>query len=134
MPALCYSKENHLIHWTLLSTLINIISLNMKSKFSNYACIKVEKILKCSLDSIPSHSPSVKIQILVWRVGWVEKAKHWWALKTNFWKRKICSHHPAMFCLIISSKLSRQWFKFSLNVIVKVMGSNPGYLLKSFLL
>ena len=36
----------------------------MKSKFSNYACIKVEKILKCSLDSIPSPSPSVKIQIL----------------------------------------------------------------------
>ena len=30
--------------------------------------IKVENILKCSLDSIPSPSPSVKIQILVEKV------------------------------------------------------------------
>ena len=36
-----------------------------------------------------------------------------------------------MFFLITSSKLSRQ-FEFSLNV--KVMGANPAYLLKSFLL
>ena len=35
-----------------------------------------------------------------------------------------------MFCLITSSKLSRQKFEFSL----KVMGLNLGYLLKSFLL
>ena len=40
-------------------------------------------------------------------------------------------HHPAMFCLITSSKHSRQKFEFSLKV--KVMGSNPSYyLLKSF--
>ena len=37
-----------------------------------------------------------------------------------------------MFCLYTSSKLSRPKFEFSLKV--KVMGSNPGYLLKSFLL
>ena len=37
-----------------------------------------------------------------------------------------------MFCLYISSKLYRPKFEFSLKV--KVMGSNPGYLLKSFLL
>ena len=36
------------------------------------------------------------------------------------------------FCLITSSKLSRQQFEFSLNV--KVMGSNPDYLPKNFLL
>ena len=30
--------------------------------------IKVEKILKGSLDSIPSPSPSVKIQIMGWKV------------------------------------------------------------------
>jgi len=35
-------------------------------------------------------------------------------------------------CLYTSSKLSRPYFEFSLKV--KVMGSNPGYLLKSFLL
>ena len=34
-----------------------------------------------------------------------------------------------MFCLIISKKLSRQEFEFLLKV--KVMGSNPAYLLKS---
>ena len=38
----------------------------------------------------------------------------------------------AMFYLITSSKLPRQHFEFSLKV--KVIGSNPGYLLKSFLL
>ena len=37
-----------------------------------------------------------------------------------------------MFCLITSSKLSRQYFEFSLKV--KVIGLNPGYLLKFFLL
>ena len=51
-------------------------------------------------------------------------------MSTNFWKQKICWHHPAMFCLITWSKHSRQKFAFSL----KVMGSIPSYLLKSFLL
>ena len=37
-----------------------------------------------------------------------------------------------MFCLYTSSKLSSTQFEFSLKV--KVMGSNPGYLLKYFLL
>ena len=56
----------------------------------------------------------------------------YWALSTNFWIQKGCWPHPAMFCLITSSKLSCQLFEFSLKV--KVMGSNAGYLLKSFLL
>ena len=75
---------------------------------------KVENILKGNLDSIPSPSLS----------------KHCGALTTNFWKQKVCWHHPAMFCLITWSKLFRQKFEFSLKVIV----SNPGYLLKSLLL
>ena len=37
-----------------------------------------------------------------------------------------------MFCLYTSGKLSHPLFEFSLKV--KVMGSNPGYFLKSFLL
>ena len=49
---------------------------------------KVEKILKGSLDSNSSPSPSVKIQIMGWKGA---KAKH-------------C---PAMICLYASSKLSR---------------------------
>ena len=43
----------------------------------------------------------------------------------------MCWHHPAMFCLITSSKLSRQWFEYSLKV--KVMGLNVGNLLIIFL-
>ena len=53
----------------------------------------------------------------------------WWCQQT-FENKKVCWHYLAMFCLVTSSKLSRQWFEFTLNV----MGSNPGYLLKSFLL
>ena len=81
---------------------------------------KVEKILKGSLDSIPSPSPSVKIQTFVCGV----KAKHC----------RGCQKFVDITqqCLITSSKLSRQLFEFSLKV--KVMGLNPGYLLKSFLL
>ena len=41
---------------------------------------------------------------------------------------KVCWQRSAMFCFYTSCKLSRPWFGFSL----KVMGSNPGYLLKSF--
>ena len=51
-------------------------------------------------------------------------------LSTNFWKQKVYWKRLTMFCLVTSSKLSRQWFEFLLKV--KVMGSNPGYLLKHF--
>ena len=43
---------------------------------------KVEKILKGALDLIPS--PSVKIQIMGGKVCLMLKAKHCWALSTNF--------------------------------------------------
>ena len=36
--------------------------------FNKFKVSKVENILKCSLDSIPSPSPSVKIQIMVGKV------------------------------------------------------------------
>ena len=58
-------------------------------------------------------------------------AKHCCVMSTNFLFSKVCCHHPAMFCHVTSSKLSCQYFEFSLKL--KVMGSNPGYLLKSFL-
>ena len=48
------------------------------------------------------------------------KAKHCWALSTNFWKKKVCWHHPAIFCLITSSKL----FPDNLNFHFTVMGLN----------
>ena len=53
----------------------------------NKGGIKVEKILKGSLDLISSPSPSVKIQIM---------------------GGKVCWQCPAMFCLYTSSKLSCQ--------------------------
>ena len=59
------------------------------------------------------------------KFAWGVKAKCCWALLTNFWKQEVCWHHPAMFCFITSSEVSRQWFEFSLKT--KVMGSNPGY-------
>ena len=64
---------------------------------------KIENILKDSLDSIPSPSPSMKIQNYV-MFAWGVKAKHCWLLSSNFWKNKVCWHHPAMFCLITSRK------------------------------
>ena len=53
--------------------------------FTKLVSVKVEKILKGSLDSIPS--PSVKVQIMS---GKGVKAKHCWMLSTNFWIQKIC--------------------------------------------
>ena len=47
-------------------------------------CFKVEKILKGSLDSIPSPSTSIKIQIMGGKVCLGVKAKHCWALSRNF--------------------------------------------------
>ena len=68
---------------------------------------KVEKILEVSLDLIPSPSPSVKSQIMGGK-AWSVKANHCWTLWTNFSKQKVCWPHPAMFCLITSSKPTRQ--------------------------
>ena len=42
--------------------------------------IKVEKNLERTLDSIPSPSPSVKIQIMSGKMACGVKAKHCWAL------------------------------------------------------
>ena len=51
--------------------------------------LKMEKILKGSLDSIPSPSPSVKIQ---WagKFALGVKIKHCCALSTTFWKQMFC--------------------------------------------
>ena len=79
-------------------------------KLMSFKNSKVEKILKGSLDSIPS--PHIhrqwKFKLRAGKFAWGVKAKDCWALSTNFWKQKVCLHHPAMFCLITSSKLSRQ--------------------------
>ena len=71
----------------------------------------VEKILKDNLDSIPSSSPSGKIQIM---------------------GGKVCLRCKGKTLLGVDNKVLKTKSKFSLKV--KVMGSNPGYLLEFFLL
>ena len=111
------------LFWHLCITYHRFLTLCTKSvKFIH----KVEKILKGSLDLIPSPSSSVKVQIVDRKVFLRWRAKHCWALSKNLWKQKVCWCLPAMFCLVISSKLFRRSFEFSLKV--KVMGSNPGYI------
>ena len=90
---------------------------------------KVEKILKSSLDSIPSPSPSVKIQIMGGKVCLRCKGK---TLLGVFLFSKVCWQRQVNFCLYNPTKLSCPYFEFSQKV--KVMGLNPGYFLKSFLL
>ena len=65
---------------------------------------KVEKNLKGSLVSIQSPSPTVKIQIMGRKICLRCKGK----TLLGFLFSKVCWHLPAMFCLITSSKLSRQ--------------------------
>ena len=93
-------------HWTFLckesyfipffEDLTNISFYENKSPFCKVG--KVGKILKGSLDSIPSPSPSLKIQIMGGKVCLTVKAKHYWALTTNFLYLKVWWQHP-MFCL-----------------------------------
>ena len=69
-----------------------------------YQTFKVEFFLKGSLDWIPSPSPSVKIQVMGGKVCLRCKGK------TLLLFSKVCWHHPAMFCLITSSKLANKKF------------------------
>jgi hypothetical protein len=72
-----------------------------------YSCYnKVEKNLKGSLDSIPSPSTSVKIQIMGGKVCLRCKGKTLLGFVNRLLKKKVCWYHPAMFCLITSCKLS----------------------------
>ena len=58
---------------------------NAKSSFIKRPWItKVENILKGNLDLIPSPSASVKIQIMSRKRCKGAKAKHCWAMSTNF--------------------------------------------------
>ena len=98
-PSITFSKCGGIIckeQWTNLS-LIN-------KDF--WPIVKVEKILKGSLDLIPS--PSVKIQIMGGKVSLRCKGKILLGIVNKLFFSKICLHHPAMFFLIMSSKLSHQ--------------------------
>ena len=69
---------------------------------------KVEKNLKCSLDSIPSPSPSVKIQIMVGKVSLRFKGKTLLGVVNRLLKTKSLLTSPSNGLPITSSKLSRQ--------------------------
>ena len=73
-----------------------------KSRHWSNTTGKVKNIQEDSLDSVSSPLPSVKIQIMGRKVFLRFLAKQSWALPTNFWKQKVCCHHPAMFCLVTS--------------------------------
>ena len=57
-----------------------------------------------------SHHLHIHWKFKFWagKFAWGVKANYCWALSTNFWKQKVCWHHPVMFCIITSSKLSCQ--------------------------
>ena len=82
---------------------INVIVTLFVASFVFNAQGKVENTLKGSLDSIPSPSTSLKIRIMGGKVCLRCKRQNiaWHCQQTL--KTKI--HHPAMFCLITSSKL-----------------------------
>ena len=68
-----------------------------------------------------------KFKLLAGKFTWGNKTKHCWLMSTNFLFKSLLTMPST------SNKLSHLWFKFSLKVKVKVIGSNPGYLLKYFL-
>ena len=81
----------------LLRIFKNSVKSTAISKVCCYFISKVEKILKSSLNSTPSPTHSLKIQIMGGKFAWGVKAKHCWAFSTNFWKQKVCWKRPAMF-------------------------------------
>ena len=107
--------------WDIFNTLLHLLvfckcwsSRIVKSLFKygwwcghNLISVKVEKILKGSLDSIPSPSSLVKIQIMGGKVCWRCKGKTLLGNVKKLLKTK-CWHHPTVFFLITSSKLSHQ--------------------------
>ena len=76
----------------LLRIFKNSVKSTAISKVCCYFISKVEKILKSSLNSTPSPTHSLKIQIMGGKFAWGVKAKHCWVLTTNFWKQKVCWH------------------------------------------
>ena len=81
----------------------------------DFELVIVEKILKGSLDLIPSPSPSVKIKIL---------------------GGKVCLRCKDKTSLGVANKLlkTKSLLKFEFSLKVKVMRLNHGYLSKCFLL
>ena len=92
---------------------------------------KVEKILKGSLDSISSPSPSVKLQIMGWKVCFRCKGKTLLGIVNKLLVTKSLLTTPSN---VLPLHL-KQTFPPTIWILTedKLMGSNPGYLLEYFL-
>ena len=114
-------------------------SLFLKLNFSflqNLGCIteqgKIGKILKGSLDSIPSPSSSVKTQIMGGKVCLRCKGKTLLGIVNKLFVFKSLLTMPSNVLPLHLKQTFPPIFEFSLKM--KVMGSIPGYFFKSFLL
>ena len=108
------------------------IQHNSLAKFY-HSISKVENISKGSLDSIPSPSPSAKIQNMGGKVCLRWKGKTLLGIVDKLFIFKCLLTTPSnVLPLHLKNILSCPWLELSMKV--KVMGSNLGYLLKSSLL
>ena len=107
--------------------LVKDMTIFLSEPVQSFFIFKVEKILKRSLDSIPSPPLSVKIQIMCGKVCLRCKGKTLLGVVNKHLKSKSLSTSPSYVLPYYRTK-----FEFSLKV--KLMASNLGYLLKSFLL
>jgi hypothetical protein len=74
-----------------------------------------------------------KFKLLVGKFTCGNKAKYYWVILTNSLFSKICWQCPAMFAFTPQTNFPAHYLK-KISLKVKVIGSNPGYLLRSFLL
>ena len=86
--------------WVHLVERFTVCWVQVHKKFS----FKVEKILIVAWIRFYHLHLQWKFKLWVGKFAWGVKAKHCWALSTFVWKQKVWWHHPAMFCLITSSK------------------------------
>ena len=98
-------------------------------KFFNL--LKVEKILKGSLDLIPSPSSSVKIQIMGRKVCLRCKGEAFLGIVNKHLNEKSCWHHPAGFALLLQVNFCTNNLNFHWRW--RWWDQIPGYLPKPFL-
>ena len=105
-PDSCLNFQNHHTwanlsqqFWICLEFELKIHLCKFKRRFRVSWNDKVEKILKGSMDSISSPSPSVKIQITGGKVCLRRKGKTLLGIVNKLFVFKSLWQHPTMFCL-----------------------------------
>ena len=103
-------------------------------KLPLFFILKVEKIFKCSLDSISSPSFSLKIQILDGKVCLRCKGKTFLGI-VNFLYTKVCWQHPAKYCLhTFPTDNSNFYWRWRWWDQIQAMFSNLFYFISSYIL